>query len=92
MSAEENTAFDGIFMNALERSQGIENFFDRMFAFIKRKTDLYDDEVYTMGVINSTVEKHMKSYNEIKQERAYADLQRREAEKEAMLKSEHERK
>lgn len=55
MSTEENTAFDGIFMNALERSQGIENFFDRMFAFIKRKTDLYDDEVYTMGVINSTV-------------------------------------
>ena len=59
MISEENTAFDGVFMSALDRSQGVEIFFDRLFGFFKRKTDFYDDETYTMGVINSTVKKHI---------------------------------
>ena len=49
-------------MNAVERCQGIEVFFDRLFAFFKRKTDLYDDESYTLSIIDTYVKKHMAEY------------------------------
>ena len=59
---QENTGFDGMFMNAVERSQGIETFFDRMFAFFKRKTDLYDDEPYTLQILDQYAKKHIGLY------------------------------
>jgi hypothetical protein len=36
--------FDGLFMNAVQQAQGIENFFDSLFGFMRRKTDLYTQE------------------------------------------------
>ena len=53
-------------MNAVERCQGIEVFFDRLFAFFKRKTDLYDDESYTLSIIDTYVKKHMAQYRKNK--------------------------
>ncbi len=31
--------FDGLFMTAIQQSQGIENFFTNLFGFMRRKTD-----------------------------------------------------
>ena len=53
-------------MNAVERCQGIEVFFDRLFGFFKRKTDLYDDESYTLTILDSYVKKHMAEYRKNK--------------------------
>lgn len=35
--------FDGLFMTVLQKSEGIDNFFDAFFGFLNRKTDLYAD-------------------------------------------------
>jgi hypothetical protein len=42
MSGDER--LDGLFMNAVQQSQGIDNFFTNLFGFFKRRTDFYADE------------------------------------------------
>jgi hypothetical protein len=42
MSGDER--LDGLFMNAVQQSQGIDNFFTNLFGFFKRRTDFYGDE------------------------------------------------
>ena len=59
---EREDAFDGVFMNAVERCQGINNFFERMFGFFKRKTDLFDDEAYARQVIDQAFKKNLREY------------------------------
>ena len=36
--------FDGLFLNAVQQSQGIDNFFNNLFGFMRRKTDFYQAE------------------------------------------------
>jgi hypothetical protein len=58
--------FDGLFMNAVQQAQGIENFFDSLFAFMRRKTDLFTKETSSRTMINDALEKHIKLFNEDK--------------------------
>ena len=55
-------AFDSVFRNAMERCSGVDNFFDRLFGFFSRNTDLFDDELDTLQIIDRTVKKHIKQY------------------------------
>ena len=36
--------FDGLFMSAIQNAHGIENFFDAMFSFMRRKTDFFTNQ------------------------------------------------
>jgi hypothetical protein len=38
---ENQEQFDGLFMTVLQRSEGINNFFDNFFNFLYRKTDFF---------------------------------------------------
>ena len=40
----ENTQFDGLFMSAIQQSQGITQFYDNLFSFMRRKTDFFTQE------------------------------------------------
>ena len=40
----ENTQFDGLFMSAIQQSQGIHQFYDNLFSFMRRKTDFFTQE------------------------------------------------
>jgi hypothetical protein len=40
MSSNEER-FDGLFMTAIQQSQGIDNFFNNLFSFMRRKTDFF---------------------------------------------------
>lgn len=62
MNADE--AFDGVFMSAVDRCQGAETFFNRLFGFFKRKTDLFDDEAYAKRLVNDTLNHHIKDYQQ----------------------------
>lgn len=39
---------DGLFMTALQKSEGINNFFDNAFGFLFRKSDFFSNQ----GIIN----------------------------------------
>ena len=62
--AEDDTKFDGLFMNAIQHSRGIEPFFDAMFSFMRRKTDFFTAEENSMKVVNDKMQKHMLLFRE----------------------------
>ena len=43
--------FDGLFINVLQNAKGIDNFFDCMFSFFRRKTDFFANT----GNLNLTI-------------------------------------
>ena len=56
--------FDGLFMTAVQQAQGIEGFFDALFSFFGRKTDLYSQEDRAMTMVNEFLTKHMGEFKE----------------------------
>ena len=64
--ADEDTRFDGLFVSALQNSKGIDNFFDSMFSFMRRKTDFFSQDEDSKKVVLKQIEKHLKLFNEDK--------------------------
>lgn len=58
--------FDGLFMNAVQQSQGIDNFFDNLFGFMRRKTDFFTLEDKSKTMVLSHLERHAKAFSEDK--------------------------
>ena len=54
--------FDGLFMTAVQQAQGIENFFDSLFSFFGRKTDLYSQEERAYTMVNNYLTKHIGEF------------------------------
>ena len=80
--------FDGIFMNVVQQSHGIENFFDAMFGFLGRKTDFYTKETEALTIVTRALTHHIELF---KKEQARKDaLEKKKAEIKA--KEEAERK
>ena len=44
--ASQEGMFDGLFMQVVQQSQGIEGFFDNVFSFLRRKTDFFSNQSY----------------------------------------------
>ena len=55
--------FDGLFMSAIQQAQGIENFYDAMFSFMRRKTDFFSNQTSSYNTVKNNFEKHMKLYD-----------------------------
>jgi len=90
MSQEER--FDGVFMSVVQQAQGIENFFEALFGFMRRKTDLFTQEDVSRRMITSVMEKHLKMFSEDKERQAAIEKKKREeqAKKKAAEKAKEE--
>jgi hypothetical protein len=62
MSKEEK--FDGLFMTAIQQSQGIENFFGNLFSCMRRKTDFFKFGDKSKIIVSSALEEQLKIYND----------------------------
>jgi hypothetical protein len=51
---------DGMFMTAVQQSQGIDNFFNNLFGFFRRKTDLFTDEKRSREQLEKGFTKHLE--------------------------------
>ena len=58
MSGEEQR-FDGLFMSAIQQSNGISTFYEHLFSFMRRKTDFFSQEEESVKTVNKIMEKHM---------------------------------
>jgi len=58
--------FDGIFMNVVQQSEGIEEFFDNMFGFLGRKTDFYTQEEKALTIVTRALTHHIQVFNKNK--------------------------
>lgn len=54
-------------MSAIQQSQGIENFFNNLFSFMRRKTDFYSAEDKSFDVVNKHMRQHAELYSQDKQ-------------------------
>jgi hypothetical protein len=76
--------FDGVFMGTVQQAQGIDNFFDALFGFMRRKTDLFTKEDQARITVNTACEKHIKLFKEDKERQdAIARKKKEEAVKRA---------
>ena len=83
---DQEQRFDGVFMGAVQQAAGIENFFEALFGFFRRKTDLFTQEEHSKRMINSIMEKHIKLFSEDKAKQEA--IKRKKAEQEAQRKTE----
>lgn len=49
-------------MTAIQQSQGIDNFFNNLFSFMRRKTDFFTLADKSKDIVNQALEKHLKEY------------------------------
>ena len=80
MSGEER--FDGLFMTAIQQSQGIENFFGNLFSFMRRKTDFFTLTDKSRAIVLNALDDNMRQHEEGKQ-REVALKAKQDAEKKA---------
>jgi hypothetical protein len=70
--------FDGIFMNIVQQSQGIDNFFDNLFGFMGRKTDFFTQEAQALTTVTKSLTRNIDLF---KKEHARKEaLERKKAE------------
>jgi len=86
---DDDTRFDGIFMNVVQQSQGIDNFFNNLFGFMRRKTDLYTFPDKARGTVSTSLEKHIILFNQdkSKQDAIRAKKESEQAKKDADLRA-----
>ena len=59
--------FDGLFLNAVQQSQGIDNFFNNLFCFMRRKTDFYSADDMSRQKVLDHFEANRKIYKDDKE-------------------------
>lgn len=62
--------FDGLFMTAIQRSEGIEKFFGNLFSFMRRKTDFFTLSDKSKLIVANALDEQLKLFNESKQKEA----------------------
>jgi len=60
----EDTRFDGLFMSAIQQCQGIDNFYEAMFSFMRRKTDFFSMEDRSLQIVTTALQKHARLFKE----------------------------
>jgi len=53
---------DGLFVNILQQSKGIDNFFDCMFSFFRRKTDFFASAEESQKKVTEKYQKHKSKF------------------------------
>jgi flagellar biosynthesis GTPase FlhF len=64
---EDPEQFDGLFMTALQKGQGIQNFFDSFFGFLYRKTDFFEDKNRSWEYVDTNYKRYLKKFEEKKE-------------------------
>merc|ERR1711957_131510 len=67
---EETDQLDGLFMTAMQKSQGIENFFDGIFGFLLRKSDFFSNKESSKGIIEKAYGKYLTKHHDAKAKEA----------------------
>jgi len=66
MAASDDPRFDGLFMSAIQQCQGIENFYNHLFSFMRRKTDFFTMEEKSTAVVMRCLQEHQALFRDDK--------------------------
>ena len=68
MARKDDDKFDGLIMTLVQQSNGIENFYNNIFSFMRRKTDFFKyDDMRCNEMVLSALNEHMRTYREDQQ-------------------------
>lgn len=82
----EDERFDGVLMGVVQQAHGINNFYEALFGFMRRKTDFFSQEDVSRKMVNEIMEKHCKLFQEDKKRQdAIARKKAEEAAKKAKV-------
>lgn len=74
----DDTRFDGIFMNVVQQSKGIDNFFDNLFGFMRRKTDFFTNDTLATTKVNEYLKKNLAQFTEDKERQALIEAKKKQ--------------
>jgi len=57
-------------MTALQKSQGIDNFFNSLFGFMSRKTDFFADQKNSWAYVDTNYKRWLKKFDDKKEKEA----------------------
>ena len=85
---ESSEQLDGLYMTAMQKSQGIDNFFDGIFGFLSRKSDFFSNKgiiinkfvVSSKEIVDKAYNRYFSKFQE-KQEKERKKQQQQEEEK-----------
>ena len=77
--SNEDQRFDGLFMSAIQQCQGIENFYEYLFSFMRRKTDFFSAEERSTQIVNQYLKKHADLFKEDKHRQELIKRKKEEA-------------
>lgn len=72
--------FDGIFMNIVQQSKGIDNFFNHLFGFLRRKTDYFTNESLAKTKVNDIMLAHFERFKEEQERQKQVEAKKKEEE------------
>jgi hypothetical protein len=89
----EEERYDGVFMGVVQNAQGIDNFMDALFSFMRRKTDFFSNETQANSIVRQKFSRHLDLYKEAELEKkARADrLAKAKLQEEKAKRQEEER-
>ena len=70
--------YDGIFMNVVQQSKGIHNFYDALFGFMRRRTDFFSDEDQGKTKVIEYFDKHAALFKEDQERKRLIDAKKKE--------------
>lgn len=66
----EEERYDGVFMGVVQNAQGIDNFMDAMFGFLRRKTDFFSNASFSDNIVKQKYGRHLQLYQEAELEKS----------------------
>jgi hypothetical protein len=89
----EEERYDGVFMGVVQNAQGIDNFMDALFSFMRRKTDFFSNEAQANSIVKQKFSRQLDLYKEAELEKkARADrLAKAKLQEEKVKRQEEER-
>lgn len=77
--------FDGLFMTAVQQSQGIDNLFQNLFSFMRRRTDFFSDPAKSQKIVEEAFQRNLNEWQMAKAKESA--LKRRKEEEERKRKA-----
>jgi len=90
MSGEER--LDGVFHSLVTQAQGIENFYDALFGFMRRKTDFFQKTEVSRNMVTGIMDKHIAIFCEEAARKEAIDKKKKEEALKKKIKEEAEKK
>jgi hypothetical protein len=78
----DDTKYDGLFLNIISSTKGIDGFFNALFGFMRRKTDFFSDSEMSQEKLQEYFKIHLEHFKQDKERQELIEKKKKEKEAE----------